>query len=299
MGDAICTLCPRRCGAPRTVRKGTGFCRMPYGPVVARAALHKGEEPCISGDPDARGGSGTVFFSGCSLSCVFCQNAPISHEKFGKTITSARLAEIFRELVEQGAHNINLVNPTHFVPAILDALALYRPPVPLVYNSSGYERVETLRRLDGVVDVYLPDLKYAGAGLSADLSGAGDYTAFATEAILEMVRQTGPMRLDDKGFAVRGTMVRHLVLPGHTKDSLRVLDWLSEHLPAGTFVSLMFQYTPMTVVPGHPELSRRLTPRECRKVWDYLLEKGLTDGYVQQRGSAGSTFIPSFDLTGV
>ena len=168
---------------------------MPYGPVVARAALHKGEEPCISGDPDGPGGSGTVFFSGCSLSCVFCQNAPISHDRFGKSITPARLAEIFRELVEQGAYNINLVNPTHFVPAILDALAFYRPPVPIVYNTSGYERVEILRQLEGAVDIYLPDLKYADAGLSEALSGAADYPAIATDAILEMARQTGPMRL--------------------------------------------------------------------------------------------------------
>lgn len=299
MRNIICTSCPRQCKAARSAREGRGYCRMPYGPVVARAALHKGEEPCISGDPDGPGGSGTVFFSGCSLSCVFCQNAPISHDRFGKSITPARLAEIFRELVEQGAYNINLVNPTHFVPAILDALALYRPPVPIVYNTSGYERVEILRQLEGAVDIYLPDLKYADAGLSEALSGAADYPAIATDAILEMARQTGPMRLGRTGFAVRGTMVRHLVLPGHTRDSMRVLDWMSENLPAGVFVSLMFQYTPIAAVPGHPELSRRLTPRECRKVWNYLLEKGLTDGYVQQRESAGGAFIPAFDLTGV
>ena len=299
MAEIHCSLCPRQCGARRNMREGTGYCRMPYGPVVARAALHKGEEPCISGEPGTQGGSGTVFFSGCSLSCVFCQNAPISHDGFGKAISPARLAEIFRELVDQGARNINLVNPTHFVSAFLDAFSLYRPPVPIVYNSSGYERVETLRRLQGVVDIYLPDFKYFDPVLSDALSGAADYAAFASEAILEMSSQTGPVRLDDNGYAIQGTIVRHLVLPGHTKDSMRVLDWLAEHLPSGIFVSLMFQYTPMASLPEHPELSRRLTPRECRKMWDYLLEKGLTDGYVQQRSSAGDIFIPAFDLTGV
>ncbi len=299
MTEIHCSLCPRRCAARRTMHEGSGYCRMPYGPVVARAALHKGEEPCISGEPGTRGGSGTVFFSGCSLSCLFCQNAPISRDRFGKAVEPARLAEIFRELVDQGAQNINLVNPTHFVPAILDALALYRPPVPIVYNSSGYERVDTLRRLQGAVDVYLPDFKYIDPALSAALSGAADYADFASDAILEMVRQTGPVRLNSDGYAVQGTIVRHLVLPGHTKDSMRVLDWLAGHLPSGVFVSLMFQYTPMSSFEQHPELSRRLTARECRKIWDYLLEKGLTDGYVQQRGSAGETFIPAFDLTGV
>ena len=220
-----CTLCPRRCGARRTETEGSGVCGMPAFPVLARAALHTGEEPCISGTR----GSGTVFFSGCSLRCLYCQNQPISHERYGRAVTPERLAEIFRELEEQGAHKINLVNPTHFVPAILEALEHYRPAVPVVYNSSGYERVETLRRLEGAVDVYLPDLKYVDGELSARFSHAPDYFEYAAPAILEMARQTGPMTLDGDGIAVRGTMARHLLLPGHTRNTLAVLDWLRDN----------------------------------------------------------------------
>ncbi len=297
-----CELCPRRCGVPRGEGPSAGFCGMPALPSAARAAVHRWEEPCISGPAPASaadGGSGTVFFSGCTLSCVYCQNAPISHRKTGKTITVERLADIFRELTDQGVYNINLVNPTHFVPAILRALELYRPPVPLVYNSGGYERVETLRLLEGAIDVYLPDLKYREPELAARLSGAKDYAERACEAILEMARQTGPMVLDERGIALRGTMVRHLVLPGHTRNSLAVLDWLKEHLPAGCYVSLMFQYTPMEGLERFPDLPRRLTRRECGKVLDHLLELNLTDGYVQERESVGSQFIPAFDLTGI
>lgn len=298
-----CNLCPRRCGVQRTETSGNGICHMPASPVVARAALHFGEEPCISGtaqpDKSRPVGSGTVFFSGCPLGCRFCQNRVISHEGFGKPITVQRLAAIFCELEQQGARNINLVNPTHFVPSILRALDLYKPSIPVVYNTSGYERVETLKSLQGAVDVYLPDLKYIHADLSSALSGAPDYFTYASQAILEMARQTGPMVLDADGMAVKGTLVRHLVLPGHTKESLAVLDWLKAHLPEGTWVSLMFQYTPMAPIEGHPELHRRLTARECRKVWDYMVELGITDGYVQQRKSAGKGFIPSFDLTGI
>ena len=268
---------------------------MPQEAVVARAALHFGEEPCISGT----NGSGTVFFSGCPLRCRFCQNAPISHNRFGKRITANRLADIFRELVAQGAHNINLVNPTMFVPIILEALSQYRPPVPVVYNSSGYERVETIRALAGAVDVYLPDLKYVDADMAAMLSGAADYFDYAAPAILEMAKQTGPMQLDEQGLAVRGTLVRHLVLPGYTRASLRVLDWLADNLPHGTWVSLLFQYTPVCPLPDFPPLNRRLTARECNKVWQYMVDKGLTDGYVQERESADAAYIPTFDLTGV
>lgn len=294
----MCSLCPRRCGARRTASRGNGCCGMPALPMVARAALHHGEEPCISGEDPARG-SGTVFFAGCTLQCAFCQNHAISRGPAGKTVTPAELANLFRRLVQQGAWNINLVNPTHYVPAIREALTLYRPPIPVVYNSGGYERVETLRSLQGLVDVYLPDLKYMDASLSAALSGAADYAEHATAAIEEMVRQTGPVRLNSDGIATAGTIVRHLVLPGHTADSLRVIDWLAAHLPRGVYVSLMFQYTPMGPIEGYPELSRRLTRRECDKVSEYLLSAGLTDGYIQGRESAGEEMIPAFDLTGV
>lgn len=268
---------------------------MPADPVVARAALHYGEEPCISG----KAGSGTVFFSGCSLRCLYCQNRPISHGRFGKRITPARLADIFRELEEQGANNINLVNPTHFVPAILRALDLYTPSVPLVYNTGGYDTVETLQKLDGAVSVYLPDLKYIDGELSLRLSHAADYFEYASAAILEMARQTGPVVLDENGIARKGTIVRHLLLPGHTRSSMAVLDWLAAHLPEGALVSLMFQYTPMDSPLPYPELNRPATARECRKVWEHLLALGLTDGYVQDPNSTGTSFLPAFDLTGV
>lgn len=298
MEPFVCSLCPRNCAARRGGNFGEGFCRMPALPMVARAALHKGEEPCISGDETAAG-SGTVFFAGCSLRCAFCQNHEISRSPAGKAITPAALAAIFRDLESQGALNINLVNPTHHAAAIAEALSLYRPAVPVVYNSSGYERVETLRLLDGLVDVYLPDLKYVSSELSATLSGAADYFEYAAPAVLEMARQTGPMQLDETGMARRGTLVRHLVLPGHTNESLAVINWMATHLPRGVWVSLLFQYTPVLPVEGHPELSRRLTQRECDKVWNHLLEAGLTDGYVQGRDSAGTKMIPKFDLTGI
>ncbi len=275
---------------------GVGRCALPASVVVARAALHHGEEPCISGDDPARG-SGTIFFGGCTLSCSFCQNRDISRGAVGRAVSVERLAEIFRELVEQGAHNINLVSPTPYVPMIREACALYRPPVPIVYNCGGYERVETLRSLDGIVDVYLPDYKYAEGDLAAALSGAPDYPEVADAAIREMVRQTGRVTVDEQGIARRATIVRHLVLPGHTRNSIAVLERLAE-IP-DIYVSLMFQYTPMGEVAGFPELSRRVTQRECDKVFDRLVTLGLHDGYVQSRESAGVAMIPAFDLTGV
>lgn len=290
----ICSLCPRRCHAVRDER-AHGECGAPESARLARAALHFGEEPCISGTR----GSGAVFFSGCPLHCRFCQNETISQRGFGKNVSAARLADIFRELEAQGAHNLNLVSPTPYVPAIRQALRLYTPSIPIVYNTSGYERLETLRALDGVVDIYLPDLKYPDNELAQALSDVPDYVEVATAAILEMARQTGPMQLDENGIATRGTMVRHLVLPGQTRRSIAVLDWLADHLPHGSFVSLMFQYTPVRDIPGFPALSRTLTRREREKVWEHLLTRGLTDGYVQEKGSAKAAFIPNFDLTGV
>jgi len=267
---------------------------MPADPTLARAALHFGEEPCLSGVR----GSGAVFFSGCSLGCVFCQNEPISRGRFGETVSPRRLADIFRELTEAGAHNINLVNPTHYVPAILRALELYKPPVPVVYNTGGYDRVETLRALEGAVDLYLPDLKYIHEDIAGRFSDAADYFSAASAAIREMARQTGPMELDEEGLARRGTLVRHLVLPGHLRETEAVLDWMASHLPQGVWISLLFQYTPVCASP-YPELNRRLTRRECQRAFRLLEERGLTDGYVQERESAGARYIPAFDLTGV
>lgn len=289
-----CTLCPRRCAVRRGPSAGNGFCRMGSNPVVARAALHFWEEPCISGTK----GSGTVFFTGCTLGCVFCQNYEISTLRaVGKELTVPQLAQVFQMLVEQGAHNINLVSPTQFALPIAQALRLYKPPVPVVYNSSGYETVETLRLLEGLVDVYLPDLKYVTPQVAARYSGAADYPEYATRAVQEMVRQTGPAQFDESGLLVRGTLVRHLILPGHTRESVAVLRWLKENL-RGVPVSLMAQYIPCGKAEQYPEINRRITAREFDKVEAFLMESGL-DGFVQERASAKKTYIPPFQLQGL
>ena len=288
----ICTLCPRRCGAERTAEAGGGFCRMPGGLRVARAMLHHWEEPPISG----QNGAGTVFFSGCTLGCVYCQNGDISAGGFGKDISTARLREIFEELIGQGAHNIELVTPTHFLPWILPALTP-RLPVPVVYNCGGYERVETLRALEGLVDVYLPDLKYADGALAAELSGAADYFPVACEAIREMFRQVGPYVLED-GLLTRGVVIRHLVLPGYLDNTRRVLDWIAETFaPGDVLVSLMSQYTPTANMTGR--LARRVTAAEYRAAADYMRNCGITDGFVQERTSAEEAYTPAFDGEGV
>lgn len=288
-----CRLCPRECGADRT--KYAGVCRSGVLPKVARAALHYGEEPCISGTR----GSGTVFFSGCSLRCVFCQNDSVSHGNFGREISVERLSEIFGELEAAGAHNLNLVSPAHFVPQIAEALALRRPGIPVVYNSGGYEKAETLRRMEGLVDIYLPDIKYADSALAAKLSGAADYPETALSAVAEMLRQTGNIRLDENGMAIGGTLIRHLVLPMHTHDSMAVLDRIADRFGTDTWVSLMFQYTPITPSERYPELNRRLTARERGRVEEHLVALGFHNGYVQQPESADRAYIPDFDLTGV
>lgn len=288
----ICTLCPRRCGAERTAEAGGGFCRMPGGLRVARAMLHHWEEPPISG----QNGAGTVFFSGCTLGCVYCQNGDISAGGFGKDISTARLREIFEELIAQGAHNIELVTPTHFLPWILPALTP-RLPVPVVYNCGGYERVETLRALEGLVDVYLPDLKYADGALAAELSGAADYFPVACKAIREMFRQVGPYVLED-GLLTRGVVIRHLVLPGYLDNTRRVLDWIAETFaPGDVLVSLMSQYTPTANMTGR--LARRVTAAEYRAAVDYMRNCGITDGFVQERTSAEEAYTPAFDGEGV
>ena len=291
----LCNLCPRMCGARRDAKRGNGYCRMGAMPVVARAALHFWEEPCISGTK----GSGTVFFTGCSLQCVFCQNEQISvRREVGRALTARELSDVFFRLIEQGAHNINLVNPTHFASGIAEALRFRPLPVPVVYNSGGYERAETLRMLEGLISIYLPDYKYRDSALSQRLSGAADYPEHAAEAILEMVRQTGPASFDGDGMLQRGTIVRHLILPGHTRNSIEVLDWLKENLPEGTLVSLMSQYVPCGRAADYPEIDRRITKREYEKVQQHLFALGL-DGYVQERKSAKKDFIPPFDLEGL
>lgn len=278
--------------ARRDAQSGEGFCGLPAAPVVARAGLHFWEEPCVSG---ARG-SGAVFFSGCVLRCVYCQNHAISHENFGKPVSVERLREIFWELIGQGAHNINLVSPTPFAPAIREALA--EPlPVPVVWNTGGYERVETLRSLEGRVQVWLPDLKYVDSGLSRDLSGAADYFGAASAAIREMVRQTGDYVLED-GLLKRGVLIRHLMLPGQLENTKAVLDWVAETFrPGQVLLSLMAQYTPQPGAEGL--LSRRVTGAEYRAALRYMENLGITDGYCQDAASARAEYTPDFDLTGV
>ena len=288
----ICSDCPRRCGARRG-ETGNGFCGMGADPVLARAALHFDEEPVISGTR----GAGTVFFSGCSLKCVFCQNYEISHGGFGKRVNVDRLRKIYFELIDQGAQNIDLVNPTHFTRAILESLK-GGLPVPVVWNSGGYDTDETIRALDGRVQVYLPDLKYMRARSSGRYSGAADYFQSASAAIQEMLKQVGPVVLDESGAIQSGVIVRHLILPGCADESMAILDWIAENLP-GAWVSLMAQYLPFGEVEGVDELNRRLTQEEYDRVCDHLLELGLEDGFVQELSSSDEKYIPKFDLTGV
>lgn len=291
----ICNLCPRKCGALRNKENGFGFCRMPELPVLARAAVHMWEEPCISGTK----GSGTVFFSGCSLRCVFCQNGEISRNDFGKCVSSERLREIYEELIEKGVHNINLVNPTHFASVI--SKSLEKPlSVPVIYNCGGYESVDTLKMLDGKIDVYLPDIKYSSSEAAKKYSGAADYVEISHAAVKEMLRQTGNYKLDNNGTIIRGVVIRHLILPSNTKNSMGVIDWVSENFKEGEILfSLMAQYTPFGNLESCPEINRRITKREYEKVADYLIEKNLTEGYLQELESADKIYIPQFDLTGI
>ena len=288
----ICRDCPRDCGVLRG-DTGSGFCQMGADPVIARAAPHYDEEPVISGTK----GSGAVFFSGCALRCRFCQNYPISHEKFGRRVSVVQLRDIYQNLIGQGVHNINLVNPTHFAAAIYESLE-GRLEVPVVWNTGGYERVETLKRFEGLVQVYLPDLKYLKSESSRRYSAAPNYFEYAAPALKEMLRQTGPVELDEDGVIRRGTIVRHLILPGCAKESMALLDWIAEELP-GAWVSLMAQYLPFGNVKGLDQLERRLTQEEYDAVVDHLFELGLEDGFVQELSSSDEKYIPAFDLTGL
>ena len=287
-----CILCPRQCGVDRAA--GTGYCGSGLLPKVARAAKHHWEEPCISGTE----GSGTVFFSGCTLGCVFCQNREISRGGVGKEVTVEHLAHIFKRLEGQGVHNLNLVTPTHFTPQILQALKLAKPAIPVVMNCGGYEHMDTLRQWEAHVQVYLPDLKYFSPQLSAKYSAAGDYFTVASKAILEMHRQQ-PKLVWDGDLLKQGLIVRHLVLPGAIKDSLAILDFLDKNLPKDSFLlSLMSQYTPTEACKDYPEINRRVTTYEYRKVADRAAELGFS-GFAQDRRSAKEEYTPPFDLEGV
>lgn len=286
----ICNSCPRKCGADRNEK--TGFCRVKEDFYVARASLHFWEEPCISG----KNGSGTVFFSGCNLRCVYCQNYEISHELKGKAVTDDRLIEIFEGLINQGANNINLVNPTHYSHRLARLLSRWKCPVPIVYNSSGYEDVESLKELDGLIDIYLPDLKYIRADKAMRYSSAPDYFERASTALKEMRRQVADS-FDGK-IMKSGMIVRHLILPQNTNSSLEIIDWIKDNLP-DTYVSLMAQYVPCTDLSEYPEINRKITKREYDKVVSYALESGMQRLFIQERSSADKKYIPSFDFSGI
>lgn len=288
----ICNDCPRQCSAIRG-EQGSGFCRMGLNPVVARAALHFDEEPVISG----YNGSGAIFFSGCSLRCRYCQNYTLSHHNFGKEISISRLREIYQELIDQGAHNINLVNPTHFTEAIYESFDRLLP-VPVVWNSGGYERVETLRRMHGRVNVYLPDLKYIRPETAKKYSGAADYFDYAAPALKEMLHQVGPVVLNPDGTIQSGLIVRHLILPGCVEESKEILTWIAGNLP-GAWASLMAQYLPFGDVEGVDQLNRPITQEEYDEVCAHLDSLGIEDGFVQDLAASDKKYIPLFDLTGV
>lgn len=286
----ICSICPRHCNVDRSVN--LGFCQSPDNFRVARAALHFWEEPCISG----KEGSGTVFFSGCNLKCVFCQNNEISAENKGVEISDDKLISIFENLISQGANNINLVNPTHCAKRLEKVLSRWKSPVPIVYNSSGYEEVETLKALDGLIDIYLPDLKYIRAEKAMRYSKAADYFEKASAALLEMRRQ-----VEDKfdgDIMKSGMIIRHLILPQNTNSSIAVLDFIKSNFP-NTFVSLMAQYTPCGDLSEFPEINRKITKREYEKVVNYAFDNSFDKLFIQELSSADKSFIPKFDFTGV
>ncbi len=292
-----CHICPRGCGINRLEGK-KGFCAAPLLPKVALVSVHEWEEPPISGTK----GSGTVFFSHCNLRCVFCQNHTISQENRGKEISVKRLSEIFLEQQERGLHNVNLVSASHFIPQIAAALEIARNKglsIPVVYNSNGYEALEGLHMLDGLIDIYLPDFKYWDNTLGRQYSSAPHYAETTAKAILEMRRQTKTDVINEKGLMERGLIVRHLVLPSHYKDSFLVLDWIRKFLGTDTWVSLLNQYTPMYRAADFPKIARRLTTFEYEKVTEYFLEIGLKNGFVQQRSAATAEYTPIFDLSGV
>ena len=292
-----CHLCPRNCGVDRLAGQ-KGFCGVDAGIMVARAALHMWEEPCISG----KEGSGAVFFSGCSLGCAFCQNRTISKGQSGKVITVEHLAELFLDLQAQKANNINLVTAGHFLPQVREALILAKEQgltIPVVYNSSGYEKAEMLRYLEGLVDIYLPDLKYLEADLAGKYSHAKDYPEVAMKALEEMVRQVGTPEFDERGMMKKGVIVRHLLLPGHVRNSKKVLEYLYGTYGDQIYISLMSQYTPMPAMKDDPQLSRKVTDREYDRLLDHAISLGVTNCFIQEGETAKESFIPEFNGEGV
>lgn len=287
----ICNHCPRKCNVDRET--SIGYCKCGDKFRLSRASLHYWEEPCISG----KNGSGAVFFSGCNLGCVFCQNYEISHDNKGMSVSDEKLIDIFENLISQGAENINLVNPTHYANRLADVLSKWKSPVPIVYNSSGYESVDTLKMLDGLVDVYLPDFKYIRNDKALKYSKAYDYPEVAKNAIQEMYAQVHNAEFED-GMIKRGIIIRHLVLPSNTNSSIEILDYINKNFP-DAYVSVMAQYTPMGNLSACSELNRKITQREYDKVVDYALNIGMDKLFIQSLDSASSDFVPEFDFTGI
>ena len=290
-----CMLCGHRCGADRA-KNETGFCSMGETAVLSKVMLHKWEEPCISGT----NGSGAIFFAGCSLRCAFCQNWEISHMRKGLPVDIDRLRDIFDELADQGAHNINLVNPTHFVPFIQKAFKRYQKRIPVVYNTHGYDSLDALHRMDGIVDVYLPDLKYTYSLPARRYSSAPNYFEVAKVAIDEMFRQVGPVQYDENGLLKKGVIIRHLVLPGQIDSAKDVIDYVADHFEKGSVLfSLMSQYIPCGEATRYPEINRRLTQEEYDEVSQYLMDSPIDNGFMQELDSADEQYVPDFDLSGV
>lgn len=291
-----CSLCPRECNINRS--KQLGYCKCTDKVKIARAALHFWEEPCISG----KKGSGAVFFSGCNLRCCFCQNKEISNDGFGKEISATRLSEIFLELQDKGANNINLVTPAQFVPSIITALdkVKHKLNIPIVYNCGGYEKIETIKELKNYVEIFLPDLKYFSNDLSIKYSSAENYFETATKAIVQMISQVGSPNIAPDGLMKSGVIIRHLVLPEHRKDSIKILEWLSQNFNKNNFlISLMSQYTPPHTFCSYSNLNRRITSYEYNSVLNKLNELGFKNGFTQQRSSAKEEYTPDFNLEGV
>lgn len=292
-----CRLCPRNCGVNR-LEGQLGYCNSDSHIKAARASLHMWEEPCISG----KNGSGTVFFSNCNLKCVFCQNNSISTGGKGNYITEERLGEIFLEQQNRGAHNINLVTPTHYVPQIIEGIKCARDKglkIPVVYNSGGYENVETINALEGYIDIYLPDLKYYNDKYAIKYSGAPGYFRAASEAIYEMVKQVGKPEFDQDGMMKKGVIIRHLMLPGLLFDSKKIVDFIHSHYGDNVYLSLMNQYTPMNVADTYPELNRPVSSEHYDSLIDYCLRIGIVNGFIQEEGTVSESFIPDFDGRGI
>lgn len=288
----ICNQCPRKCNIDRDSK--TGICGVNLEYKIARAALHYWEEPCISGEK----GSGTVFFSGCSLKCVFCQNSVISDGCFGKEISEERLIEIFKELEDSGADNINLVSPTQYALQLADTLSKYKPGIPVVYNTGGYDSVESLKALDGLIDIYLTDMKYVSPSVSKKYSRAENYFEVCSKAVLEMHRQQ-PEDIFENGLMKKGMIIRHLVLPGNISQGMKMLDWVDENLSNQTIISLMGQYMPCAKAADYPTINRKISKREYDTVILHAEKLGFENVYIQELDSSSQEYIPDFDLTGV